>query len=77
MSGNFKQYTKKNGSKYWMINSLYLGKDEDGKAVRVTRRGFATLKAAKLEANKLKIAFEKGELTKKTPENTFQELYEL
>lgn len=76
-AGNFKQYTKKNGSKAWMINSLYLGKNDDGKQVRVTRRGFLTLKAAKLEATKLQAAFDNGEFDKNTPENTFQEIYEL
>lgn len=65
MTGNYKQYTKKNGTKAWMINSLYLGQDEYGKQVRVTRRGFPTLKAAKLKASELKIAFDNGEITKK------------
>lgn len=45
--GNFKQYEKKDGTKKWLINSLYLGLDEYGKQVRVTRRGFDTLKEAK------------------------------
>lgn len=76
-SGYFKQYTKKNGTKAWMINSLYLGKNDDGEPVRVTRRGFPTLKAAKLEVNKLRAAFDRGEFDKKIPENTFQEIYEL
>jgi integrase len=77
MAGNYKQYTKKNGTKAWMINSLYLGQDEYGKQVRVTRRGFPTLKAAKLKANELKIAFDKGEISKKAPDCSFKELYEL
>lgn len=77
MSGYFKQYTKKNGSKAWMFNSLYLGVDISGKKIRVTRRGFPTLKAAKLEATKLRTAFDNGEYDKKTTENTFQEIYEL
>ena len=77
MTGNYKQYTKKNGTKAWMINSLYLGQDEYGKQVRVTRRGFPTLKAAKLKASELKIAFDNGEITKKAPDCSFQELYEL
>lgn len=77
MSGYFKQYTKKNGSKAWMFNSLYLGVDTSGKKVRVTRRGFPTLKSAKLEATKLRTAFNNGEYDKKTTENTFQEIYEL
>ena len=77
MSGNFKQYQKKNGTKAWMINSMYLGKSDDGKAIRATRRGFPTLKAAKLEATKLQAAFDNGEYNKKASENTFQEIYEL
>ena len=77
MSGYFKQYTKKNGAKAWMFNSLYLGVDTSGKKVRVTRRGFPTLKSAKLEATKLRTAFNNGEYDKKTTENTFQEIYEL
>ncbi|SET33531.1 AP2-like DNA-binding integrase domain-containing protein [Enterococcus malodoratus] len=77
MSGYFKQYTKKNGSKAWMFNSLYLGVDTSGKKVRVTRRGFPTLKSAKLEATKLRTEFNNGKYDKKTTENTFQEIYEL
>lgn len=77
MSGNFKQYEKKNGKKAWMFNSLYLGMNEDGKQVRITRRGFPSMKAAKLEATKLQAAFDRGDYNKKPPENTFQEIYEL
>lgn len=77
MSGYFKQYTKKNGAKAWMFNSLYLGVDASGKKVRVTRRGFPTLKSAKLEATKLRTEFNNGKYDKKTTENTFQEIYEL
>ena len=77
MSGYFKQYIKKNGSKAWMFNSLYLGVDTSGKKVRVTRRGFPTLKAAKLEATKLRTSFDNGEYNKKTTEKTFQEIYKL
>lgn len=73
----FKQYTKKNGQKAWMFNSYYLGLDENGKEVRVTRRGFPSQKAAKLEITKLQNAFDKGEYNKKAPENTFQEIYDL
>ncbi|MHC5374517.1 tyrosine-type recombinase/integrase [Enterococcus sp. LJL120] len=71
------QYTKKNGTKMWMISSMYLGRDSNGKEIRVTRRGFASQKAAKLEAAKLQTAFAKGDFNKKAPENTFQEIYEL
>lgn len=77
MSKTFKQYQKQNGTKAWMFNSLYLGMDDQGKQVRVTRRGFPTQKAAKLEATKLKAAFDRGEFNKKTPDNSFQEIYEL
>ncbi|EOI46690.1 hypothetical protein UIW_01057 [Enterococcus faecium EnGen0315] len=73
----FKQYTKKNGQKAWMFNSHYLGLDENGKEVRVTRRGFPSQKAAKLEITKLQNAFDNGEYNKKAPENTFQEIYDL
>lgn len=77
MSGNFKQYTKKNGTKAWMINSMYLGMDEYGKQVRITRRGFATQKAAKLEANKLINDYNNGDLLKNVPNSSFKEVYEL
>lgn len=40
-------------------------KSDDGKAIRATRRGFPTLKAAKLEATKLQAAFDNGEYNKK------------
>lgn len=76
-NGNFKQYEKKNGTKAWLINSLYLGLDEYGKQVRVTRRGFDTLKEAKKEATRLKTLFDRGEYGKQQKECTFKEVFEL
>lgn len=75
--GNFKQYEKKDGTKKWLINSLYLGLDEYGKQVRVTRRGFDTLKEAKKEATRLKMLFDRGEYGKQQKESTFKEVFEL
>lgn len=75
--GNFKQYEKKDGIKKWLINSLYLGLDEYGKQVRVTRRGFDTLKEAKKEATRLKTLFDRGEYGKQQKESTFKEVFEL
>lgn len=75
--GNFKQYEKKDGTKKWLINSLYLGLDEYGKQVRVTRRGFDTLKEAKKEATRLKTLFDRGEYGKQQKECTFKEVFEL
>lgn len=77
MAKYFKQYTKKSGQTAWMINSLYLGKDETGEAVRVTRRGFVSLKEAKIEARKIQSEFDRGEYGKKVADNTFKEIYEL
>ncbi|MFW7420518.1 tyrosine-type recombinase/integrase [Vagococcus fluvialis] len=72
----FTQYELKNGSKKWMFKS-YLGVDEvTGKEIRTTRRGFDTLKEAKLEEKRLQHdyltkGFQKAKVT------TFKEAYEM
>ncbi|MDT2864288.1 tyrosine-type recombinase/integrase [Vagococcus carniphilus] len=72
----FTQYELKNGTKKWMFKS-YLGVDEvTGKEIRTTRRGFDTLKEAKLEEKRLQHdyltnGFQKAKVT------TFNEAYEM
>lgn len=71
----FKQYELKNGSKKWLFKT-YLGIDEvTGKQLTTTRRGFDTLKEAKLEEKRLQHeVIENGFNRKKVI--TFQELYD-
>lgn len=70
----FKQYEKKDGSKYWQFQA-YLGVDEaTGKEKRTTRRNFKTKKEAQLALSKLQVDFEKNGL-KKRKIMTFEELY--
>ena len=45
----YKQYTKKNGDKAWLMRA-YLGSDPvTGKSIKVNRRGFNTKKEAQQE----------------------------
>jgi integrase len=70
------QYKKKDGSKAWKLKA-YLGMNPiTNKQVHCTRRGFKTKKEATLEFNRLLLDFKENG-SKKTPENTFQEIYEL
>lgn len=70
----FKQYTKKDGSKAWLLQA-YLGVDEvTGKEVRTTRRGFKSKKEAQLKLNELVLEFEKNGL-KKNEQLTFNQVY--
>ncbi len=70
-----KQYTKKNGDKAYMFNA-YLGIDEKtGKQKRTTRRGFKTVKEAKIAASRVELGVEQE--TKKTKSvPTFEEVYD-
>lgn len=70
-----KQYTKKDGKKYYMIK-LYLGKDENGKRKETTRRGFKTKKEALLCEAKIKTEIANNGLLN-TDVTTFKEIYEL
>lgn len=73
---NIKKYTKKDGSTAYMFN-VYLGTDPvTGKPKRTTRRGFTSMKEAKLTLARLELDIDaKGfKLNKKM---SFQEVYEL
>lgn len=70
----YRQYETKKG-KLWEVRA-YLGQTEQGKEVRITRRGFKTKKEAQLELSRLQVQYQKNEL-KKESSMTFQELYDL
>jgi len=73
---NFKQYTKKDGTKLWQFQA-YLGVDPiTGKSVKTTRRNFSTKKEASLALSRLQVDFDKNGLNK-SKNMTFQELYKL
>lgn len=58
----FKQYTKKDGTKWWMFMA-YLGLDPTtGKQVNTTKRNFATKREATASYDRLKVQFQSGEL---------------
>lgn len=71
-----KKYTKKDGSTAYMFN-VYLGTDPvTGKPKRTTRRGFKSIKEAKLTLARLEIDIEANGFKTHT-KMTFQEVYEL
>lgn len=71
-----KQYTKKDGKKYYMLQ-IFLGKDEvTGKKKYTTRRGFKTRKEAVLCEAKIKTEIATNGLLN-TDVTTFKEIYEL
>lgn len=71
-----KKYTKKDGTTAYMFNA-YLGTDPmTGKQKRTTRRGFTTVKEAKLALSRLQVDIEENGFTKQK-NTTFKELYEL
>lgn len=72
----YKQYTKKNGDKAWLLRA-YLGSDPvTGKPIKVNRRGFNTKKEAQQELTRLQNDFDKKGQSL-TPNITFKELYEM
>lgn len=72
----FKQYEKKDGSKWWMFK-VHLGTDYvTKKEIKTTRRGFKTKKEAQSELNKLVYEFENGML-KDEKATTINEMYAL
>lgn len=70
----YRQYETKKG-KFWELRA-YLGKNEIGNEVRITRRGFKTKKEAQLELSRVQLEFENDGMKKKE-KMTFQELYDL
>lgn len=73
----FKQYEKKDGSKWWMFK-VHLGTDYvTKKEIKTTRRGFKTKKEAQLELNKLLFEFENDAPKKETKTTTINEMYNL
>lgn len=73
---NIKKYTKKDGSTAYMFN-VYLGTDPvTGKPKRTTRRGFSSMKEAKLTLARLELDIEANGFKSKK-RMVFQEVYEL
>jgi len=73
---NIKKYTKKDGSTAYMFN-VYLGTDPlTGKPKRTTRRGFTSIKEAKLTLARLELDIEANGF-KSNKKMSFQEVYEL
>lgn len=81
MASNIKKYTKKDGTTAYMFRK-YLGIDPDtGRQRETTRRGFATIKEAKMAYSRLELEFDSMESLKKVNNRTyfdvFEEWYEL
>ncbi|WNF91311.1 tyrosine-type recombinase/integrase [Vagococcus fluvialis] len=73
----FKQYEKKDGSKWWLFK-VHLGTDYvTGKQIRTTRRGFRTKKEAQAELNKVIFEFENQIPTEEEKTTTINEMYDL
>lgn len=70
----FREYETRKG-KFGELRA-YLGQSEEGKEVRITRRGFKTKKAAQKELNQLQVEFDNNGLQHKQS-MTFQQLYDL
>lgn len=72
-----KRYKLKNGQTRYYFQ-LYLGIDPiSEKPIKTTRRGFKTIKEAKLEIARLKVSFEAGTHTTLKKRMKFKEVYEL
>lgn len=72
----FQHYNLKNGTKKWMFQT-YLGIDKvTGEERRTTRRGFKTLKEAKLVERRLQCDFRENGFKQKST-ITFKEVYEM
>ncbi|MEC3429708.1 site-specific integrase [Bacillus thuringiensis serovar nigeriensis] len=75
-SSNIESYTIKNGEKRYQFQ-LYIGTNPlTGKQQRTTRRGFKTLKEAKLEFARLKLEVDQGTFNKIIAE-TYNDTYNL
>lgn len=75
-SSNIESYTIKNGEKRYQFQ-LYIGTNPlTGKQQRTTRRGFKTLKEAKLELARLKLEVDQGTFNKIIVE-TYNDIYNL
>ena len=70
----FREYETKKG-KFWELRA-YLGQNDVGGEVRITRRGFKTKKAAQKELSRLQVEFDENGLQHRQS-MTFQELYDL
>ncbi|MBO0455063.1 site-specific integrase [Candidatus Enterococcus murrayae] len=76
MSTNIKKYTKKDGSSAYMFRK-YLGLDPvTGRQIEKTRRGFKTLKEAKLELSKLEIDYQENGPSQQFKSRSYKEVCE-
>ena len=70
----FREYETRKGK--FLELRAYLGQSDEGKEVRITRRGFKTKKAAQKELSRLQVEFDENGLQHRQS-MTFQELYDL
>lgn len=76
MATNIKKYTKKDGSTAYMFKK-YLGIDPiTGKQKETTRRGFKTIKEAKLALSRLEVEVSENGFQKKKPNRSYSEVFE-
>lgn len=76
---NYEQYTKKDGTKLWVVKIRYRD-DSTGRLKATTRRGFTTKKAAKIAAETLSIELPKVEKSKRYLDSnnmTLDKLFEI
>lgn len=72
----FKEYTKKNGKKAWMVTA-YIGV-HDGKQKNITRRGFKSEREARLALSKIEAGVDKPKGKDEKPKiYTYQNIYDL
>lgn len=56
----FREYETRKGE-FWELRA-YLGQNEEGREVRIIRKGFKTKKAAQKELNQLQVEFDNNGL---------------
>lgn len=72
----FKEYTKKNGKKAWMVTA-YIG-FQDGKQKNITRRGFKSEREARLALSRIEAGVDKPKEKDEKPKiYTYQAVYDL
>lgn len=72
---SIKKYKTDKGT-FWSLRG-FIGYRDDGREIRVNRKGFATKKEAQQVLAKMQLDFEKGKLTQSKVNLTFQQLYDL
>lgn len=76
MATQIKKYTKKDGSTAYMFKK-YLGVDPlTGKQKETTRRGFSSIKEAKLALLRLDVEIAEGGINKRSTNRSYQEVFD-